>query len=127
MPRKKDKYVGPDPDPTDYLYVSLESKRLSSERPYDAKKACWVPCAKDGFAVGEIREVKGDQITVFASNKVRYMSSIIHSTSENNNIVNDRAGKYRGRPNRAGSANLTEGSAGGSAEPLLVKIRPKLA
>ena len=86
MPRKKDKYVGPDPDPTDYLYVSLESKRLSSERPYDAKKACWVPCAKDGFAVGEIREVKGDQITVFASNKVRYMSSIIHSTSENNNI-----------------------------------------
>ena len=79
MPRKKDKYVGPDPDPTDYLYVSLESKRLSSERPYDAKKACWVPCAKDGFAVGEIREVKGDQITVFASNKVGYViMHVIH-------------------------------------------------
>ena len=40
-------------------------------------------------------------------------------------IVNDRAGKNRARPNRAGSANITEGSAGGSAEPL-VKIRPKL-
>ena len=70
MPRKKDKYTGPDPDPTDFLYVSLESKRLSSEKPYDAKKSCWVPCLKDGFAVGEIRGVKGDQITVFASNKV---------------------------------------------------------
>ena len=79
MPRKKDKYVGPDPDPTDYLYVSLESKRLSSERPYDSKKACWVPCAKDGFAVGEIREVKGDQLTVFASNKVLYITmNVIH-------------------------------------------------
>ena len=70
MPRKKDKYTGPDPDPTDFLYVSLESKRLSSEKTYDAKKSCWVPCLKDGFAVGEIRGVKGDQITVFASNKV---------------------------------------------------------
>ena len=44
--------------------------RLSSERPYDAKKSCWVPCPKDGFAQGDIRGVKGDQITVFASNKV---------------------------------------------------------
>ena len=71
MPRKKDNYVGPDPDPTDYLYVSFESKRLSSERPYDSKKDCWVPCDKDGFVLGEIRDVKGDQIKVFVGNKVR--------------------------------------------------------
>ena len=32
-------------------------------------------------------------------------------------VVNDRAGKNRARPNRAGSAIFTEGSAGGSAEP----------
>ena len=31
-------------------------------------------------------------------------------------VVNDRAGKNCARPNRAGSANFTEGSAGGSAE-----------
>ena len=32
-------------------------------------------------------------------------------------LVNDRAGKNRARPNRAGSAIFTKDSAGGSAEP----------
>ena len=68
MPR--DKYVGPDPDPSEYLYVSLTLKAESASKAYDAKKACWVPCAKDGFVQGEIRAAKGDQITVFAANKV---------------------------------------------------------
>ena len=66
----KDKYVGPDPDPAEFLYVSLTLKAESASKPYDAKKACWVPCAKDGFVQGEIRGAKGDQITVLAANKV---------------------------------------------------------
>ena len=36
--------------------------------------------------------------------------------------MNDRAGKNRARPNRAGSANFTEGSAGGSAESRAKKV-----
>ena len=71
MPTLKNAYHGPDPDPTDYLYVSVESRAESVSRAYDAKKSCWVPCSKDGYALGEIRGAKGDQITVFASNKVQ--------------------------------------------------------
>ena len=66
----KDNYKGPDPDPTEYLYVSIEAKRESAAKPYDAKKSCWVPCIRDGYVLGEIRGAKGDQITVFAGNKV---------------------------------------------------------
>lgn len=69
--RPKDNYKGPDPDPTEYLYVSVEAKTESAAKPYDAKKSCWVPCSKDGFSLGEIRQAKGEQIVVFADNKVR--------------------------------------------------------
>ena len=55
---------GPDPDPTEFLYVSLEQKRIDSAKPYDGKKACWVPHARDGFIKGEIQGTKGDLVTV---------------------------------------------------------------
>ncbi|XP_031353329.1 myosin heavy chain, muscle isoform X34 [Photinus pyralis] len=53
-----------DPDPTPYLFVSLEQKRIDQTKPYDAKKACWVPDDKEGFLLGEIRGTKGDLVTV---------------------------------------------------------------
>ena len=55
---------GPDPDPTEYLYVSREMKIADQSKPYDGKKACWVPCEKDGFVLGEIQGTKGDLVTV---------------------------------------------------------------
>jgi len=55
---------GPDPDPTEYLYVSLEQKRIDSSKPYDGKKACWVPDDNHGFQLGEIQGTKGDLVTV---------------------------------------------------------------
>lgn len=55
---------GPDPDPTEFLYVSLEQKRIDSSKPYDGKKACWVPDEKEGFVQGEIQGTKGDLVTV---------------------------------------------------------------
>lgn len=61
---KEPKYVGEDPDPTEYLYVSLEQKRIDQSKPYDAKKTCWVPCEKDGYVIGEIQATKGDLISV---------------------------------------------------------------
>uniref|UniRef100_A0A336MJ45 CSON000536 protein n=1 Tax=Culicoides sonorensis TaxID=179676 RepID=A0A336MJ45_CULSO len=61
---KEPKYVGEDPDPTQYLYVSLEQKRIDQSKPYDAKKTCWVPDEKEGYVIGEIQATKGDLISV---------------------------------------------------------------
>ncbi|XP_023023707.1 myosin heavy chain isoform X43 [Leptinotarsa decemlineata] len=55
---------GDDPDPTPYLFVSLEQKRIDQTKPYDAKKSCWVPDDKEGFLLGEIKGTKGDLVTV---------------------------------------------------------------
>ncbi|XP_014282750.1 myosin heavy chain, muscle isoform X1 [Halyomorpha halys] len=53
-----------DPDPTPYLFVSLEQKRIDQTKPYDAKKACWVPDEAEGFVLGEIQGTKGDIVSV---------------------------------------------------------------
>ncbi|XP_023245663.1 myosin heavy chain, muscle isoform X24 [Copidosoma floridanum] len=53
-----------DADPTPYLYVSLEQKRIDQTKPYDAKKACWVPDEKEGYLLGEIKATKGDVVSV---------------------------------------------------------------
>ncbi|XP_075220629.1 myosin heavy chain isoform X32 [Lycorma delicatula] len=58
------KQEGEDPDPTPYLFVSLEQKRIDQTKPYDAKKACWVPDEAEGFLQGEIKATKGDIVTV---------------------------------------------------------------
>ncbi|KAK7592959.1 hypothetical protein V9T40_007711 [Parthenolecanium corni] len=58
------KQEGEDPDPTPYLYVSLEQKRIDQTKPYDAKKACWVPDEAEGFLQGEIQSTKGDLVNV---------------------------------------------------------------
>jgi len=39
-------------------------KRADQAKPYDGKKACWVPCEKEGFVQGEIQGTKGDLVTV---------------------------------------------------------------
>ncbi|XP_024080480.1 myosin heavy chain, muscle isoform X21 [Cimex lectularius] len=59
---------GDDPDPTPYLFVSLEQKRIDQTKPYDAKKACWVPDEGEGFVQGEIKGTKGDIVTVSLPN-----------------------------------------------------------
>jgi len=61
---KEPKYEGEDPDPSQYLFVSLEQKRIDQSKPYDAKKSCWVPDEKEGYVLGEIRATKGDLISV---------------------------------------------------------------
>lgn len=53
-----------DEDPTPYLFVSLEQKRIDQSKPYDSKKACWVPDEKDGYVLGEIKATKGDIVSV---------------------------------------------------------------
>ncbi|EDS44958.1 myosin heavy chain [Culex quinquefasciatus] len=56
--------VGDDPDPGPWLFISEEMKKEAMSRPYDGKKACWVPDEKEGFLQGEIKATKGDLVTV---------------------------------------------------------------
>ncbi|TMW42634.1 hypothetical protein DOY81_012285 [Sarcophaga bullata] len=53
-----------DEDPTPYLFVSLEQRRIDQSKPYDSKKNCWVPDEKEGYLLGEIKATKGDIVTV---------------------------------------------------------------
>lgn len=61
---KVEKQVGDDPDPAEWLFISLEQKRIDQSKPYDAKKACWVPDEKLGYIQGEIKSTKGDLVSV---------------------------------------------------------------
>lgn len=58
------KQEGEDPDPSPYLFVTLEMKRIDQSKPYDSKKACWVPDEKEGYLLGEIKATKGDLVSV---------------------------------------------------------------
>ncbi|XP_021957436.1 myosin heavy chain, muscle [Folsomia candida] len=55
---------GEEPDPTQYLFISLEMKRADQTKPYDAKTTCWIPDDKECFALGCITGTKGDNVTV---------------------------------------------------------------
>ena len=39
----------PDPDPSEYLIVSMDMKREDQMKPYDSKKSFWVPDGKGGY------------------------------------------------------------------------------
>ncbi len=53
-----------DPDPSQYLIVSLEMKRKDQTKPYDGKKMVWVPDDKECYLLGNIVSTKGDMVTV---------------------------------------------------------------
>jgi len=55
---------GEEPDPTEFLFVSLEQRRQDQSKPYDAKTSCWVPDEKECFVQGNITGTKGDLVTV---------------------------------------------------------------
>lgn len=76
------KQEGEDPDPTPYLFVSLEQKRIDQSKPYDAKKICWVPDEAEGFVLGEIKATKGDLVTVgLPSGEVNFETGIIEQNT----------------------------------------------
>ncbi|RWS28092.1 myosin heavy chain: muscle-like protein, partial [Leptotrombidium deliense] len=59
MPKKQEEHSD-DPDPTEFLFISLEQKRKDQSKPYDGKKMTWVPDDKECFIPGNIKETKGD-------------------------------------------------------------------
>jgi len=64
MPGNVKKTEGPDPDPTQWLFISRDMKLKDMAKPYDAKVDCWVNDETDGFALGKIVGTKGDKVTV---------------------------------------------------------------
>ncbi|KAI1301484.1 Myosin heavy chain, muscle [Halotydeus destructor] len=48
------------PDPTKYLYISLEQKRKDQAKPYDGKKMFWIPDEKECYVLANLIEEKGD-------------------------------------------------------------------
>ncbi|CAL4075714.1 unnamed protein product, partial [Meganyctiphanes norvegica] len=64
MPGHVKKSEGPDPDPSQWLFISREMKLKDMAKPYDAKADCWVNDADDGFALGKIVGTKGNMVTV---------------------------------------------------------------
>ena len=50
----------------DFKYLAVDRKKLMKEQtqPFDGKKACWVPCEKEGFIRAEIQSTKGEEVTV---------------------------------------------------------------
>merc|ERR1711963_122736 len=67
MPGHIKKSSGPDPDPSQWLFVSYELKQKLKAKPYDPKKSCWVPDkATGGFNEGLIESTEGEKVTVSA-------------------------------------------------------------
>ncbi|CAL4093514.1 unnamed protein product, partial [Meganyctiphanes norvegica] len=64
MPGHLKKSDGPDPDPSEYLYVSREDKMKDMAKPYDANKNCWIPDPEQGFKLGEIVNEEGEVVEV---------------------------------------------------------------
>jgi len=62
MPGHVKKSTGPDPDPTEFLFISAEMRMADQTKPYDAKKSCWVPDPTEGFVEGNIQGTKGDTL-----------------------------------------------------------------
>ncbi|XP_064079374.1 myosin heavy chain, muscle-like [Macrobrachium nipponense] len=71
MPGHVKKSTGPDPDPSEWLFISREMKLKDMAKPYDAKKSCWVPHPTEGFVLGEIQGTKGDLVTVLAEGETK--------------------------------------------------------
>ena len=63
---KKKKNAGDDPDPSEYLIVSMEMKREDQSKVYDSKKSFWVPDGQGGYieAVLESDDGKNAKVVV---------------------------------------------------------------
>ena len=54
----------PDPDPSEYLIVSMDMKREDQMKPYDSKKSYWIPDNQGGFIEAMLEENDGKNAKV---------------------------------------------------------------
>lgn len=47
-----------------YLALPAEERIKLQAQPFDAKKQCWAPDAKESFVAAEITSTKGEEVTV---------------------------------------------------------------
>lgn len=47
-----------------YLSLTTEERIKLQAQPFDGKKQCWVPDAKESFVAAEITSTKGEEVTV---------------------------------------------------------------
>ena len=53
------------PQDPDFRYLGVDRKKLIAEaKPFDGKKACWIPDEKEGYVKGEIMSTTGDDVKV---------------------------------------------------------------
>lgn len=64
-----------DDDP-DFEFLAPNKKKLAEERgqPFDSKKNCWIPDAKEGYVKAEIISTKGEEVQVITEKmEVRFI------------------------------------------------------
>ena len=61
-----------DPDPSEYLIVSMEMKREDAMKPYDPRKSFWVPDGKGGFTEGLLENDDGKKAVVMLGHLVSF-------------------------------------------------------
>lgn len=52
------------PDPTKYLFISLEQKRKDQTKPYDGKKMFWIPDDKECYVLASLVSEKDGVCTL---------------------------------------------------------------
>ena len=52
------------PDPTKYLFISLEQKRKDQTKPYDGKKMFWIPDDKECYVLASLVSEKDGMCTL---------------------------------------------------------------
>jgi hypothetical protein len=62
-----------------YLALATDEKLKLRSQPFDAKKACWVPDAKEVYIAADIVETKGEQTVVKTSRGEVIINSNIYS------------------------------------------------
>ena len=89
----------PDPDPTEYLVVSMDMKREDQMKPYDPRKSYWVPDGKGGFIEAMLEENDGKNAKVVIKGyEVSFAQCSELLIGASNNSFKHHHSIYRKRP-----------------------------
>ena len=63
-----------DPDPSEYLLTSMETRRTDARKPYDPKASVWIPCPKTGGYREGLLESGNLEVGIIEFQKIRFLS-----------------------------------------------------
>ena len=64
-----------DPDPTDFLWPTMDMKKEDQNKPYDPKKSVWVPNDDGGFVEAILQADDGKKATVMIGHEKKVAKS----------------------------------------------------